>query len=204
MGTFPFQSPFSLRLFFPRFSCSLLCLSLLLLSSFTFLFLLIVFLYSSWFHFLIFTFLSLLFQFLSSFLCFYLLYSRPPRYTFSVFKMLLSFVLPCLYFFPLFPLCFQVFPKMTFYPPFLPLRLFPSYSIPPSFFSTSSLHLCSAEGCRGASMVNYPASITSTYSATPFHTPSSASRGAHTLTHTLNERDMESTKGRVNSVSLWY
>lgn len=111
-------------------------------------------------------------------------YPHPPLSTFSVFKMLLSFLLSCLYFFLLFSLFFPVFPKITFYPPFLPLCLVPSYSIPPSFFSTSSLHLCSAEGCRGASTVNYPASITSTYSATPFHTPSSASRGTHTLTHT--------------------
>lgn len=99
---------------------------------------------------------------------------------------------------------FQFSQKLPFTLPFFHFVSFPHIPFPPSFFSTSSLHLCSAEGCRGASTVNYPASITSTYSATPFHTPSSASRGMHTLTHTLNERDMESTKGRVNSVSLWY
>lgn len=151
-----------------------------------------------------------IFLFSCFFLCYliffllFIFYPHPPLSTFSVFKMLLSFLLSCLYFFLLFSLFFPVFPKITFYPPFLPLRLVPHIPFPPSFFSTSSLHLCSAEGCRGASTVNYPASITSTYSATPFHTPSSASRGMHTLTHTLNERDMESTKGRVNSVSLWY
>lgn len=79
---------------------------------------------------------------------------------------------------------FQFSQKLPFTLPFFPFVSFPHIPSPPSFFSTSSLHLCSAEGCRGASTVNYPASITSTYSATPFHTPSSASRGTHTLTHT--------------------
>lgn len=71
------------------------------------------------------SFSAILFSFF--YLFFILIHPFPP----SVFKMLPSFLLSCLYFFPLFSLCFPVFPKITFHPPFLPFRLFPSYSIPP-------------------------------------------------------------------------
>lgn len=136
-------------------------------------------------------FLFLIFLFSCFFLC-YLIF-----FLLFIFFILIHLFPPSLFlkccspsFFPAFIsscsfLCsFQFSQKLPFTLPFFPFVSFPHIPSPPSFFSTSSLHLCSAEGCRGASTVNYPASITSTYSATPFHTPSSASRGTHTLTHT--------------------
>lgn len=131
-------------------------------------------------------------------------YPHPPLSTFSVFKMLLSFLLSCLYFFLLFSLFFPVFPKITFYPPFLPLCLVPSYSIPPPPSSphhpSISAVLRAAEEPRRLIILLQLHPLTARLHFTPRRQP----REARTHSHTLNERDMESTKGRVNSVSLWY